>query len=150
MNGRLATRIYKSMFFATGVLLSLVTAAIIWFSLMWFVAGSGILQMWTGAHFITYTIGFALSFGLSVSQAEHIPEVIYRVSQFGNKLLFLIPLSTGFRAISDALFPSRPFTLGDVTMNSVEVFTYATAAALVLFLLFAILSRMAEKRVEDG
>jgi hypothetical protein len=146
----LTSRRYKTPFFATGAILSLLTAAIIWFSLMWFVAGSGMLQMWTGAHLITFTIGFVLSFGLSVSQAEHIPEVIYRASQFGSKILILIPLSTGFRAISDTLFPSRPFKLGDIKMNSVEVFTYATAAALVLFLLFAILSRMADKRVENG
>jgi len=146
----LTSKRYKTTYFATGAILSLLTAAIIWFSLMWFVAGSGILQMWTGAHLITFMIGFVLSFGLSVSQAEHIPEVIYRASQFGSKILILIPMSTGFRAISDTLFPSRPFTLGDITMNSVEVFTYATAVALVLFLLFAILSRMADKRVEAG
>lgn len=104
--------------------------------------------MWTGAHLITFTIGFVLSFGLSVSQAEHIPEVIYRASQFGSKIFILIPLSTGFRAISDTLLPSRPFTLGDITMNSVEVFTYITAVALVLFLLFTISGWLAEKRAE--
>ncbi len=146
----MTSRIYKTLFFGIGALLSVVNATIFWFFLMWFVAGSGILQMWTGVHLITFTIGFVLSFGLSVSQAEHIPEVIYRGSQFGSKILFLIPLSTGFRAISDALIPSRPFTLGDITMNSVEVFTYTTAAAMGLFLVFEILSRLAEKRVENG
>ena len=142
------SRTYIILFFTTGALLSTVTAAIFWFSLMWFVAGSGILQMWAGAHGITFAIGFVLSFGLAVSQAEHIPEVIYRASQFGSKILILIPLSTGFRAISDTLLPSGSLLLGNVEMNSVEVFTYSTALALLLFLLFTILSWLAEKRAE--
>ena len=139
---------YKVLFYSIGALLSAVTAAIFWFSLMWFVAGSNLLQMWTGAHLITFAIGFFLSFGISVSQAEHIPEVIYRACQFGSKVLFLIPLSTGFRAISDTLLPSDSHSLGGVEKNSVEVFTYATSLALLLFLLFSIFSWLAEKRAE--
>ena len=141
---------YKTLFYTTGALLSVVNATIFWFSMMWFVAGSGMLQMWTGVHLITFTIGFILSFGISVLQAEHIPEVIYRACQLGSKALILIPLSTGFRAISDSLLPSSNLSIGDFEMNSVEVFTYATALAMVFFLLFTIFSWLAEKRGETG
>jgi len=126
----------------------MVTAAIFWFSLMWFVAGSDLLQMWTGANLITFAIGFVLSFGMSVSQAEHIPEVIYRACQFGSKVLFLIPISTGFRAISDTLISSDNLSVGNFELNSVEVFTYATALAMLLFLLFTLFSWLAEKKSE--
>jgi hypothetical protein len=141
---------YNTLFFATGALLSVLIAAIFWFSLMWYVAGSGLFQMWTAVHLITFTIGFVLSFGLSVSQAEHIPEVIYRASQLGSKAIFLIPVSTGFRAISDSLLPSANLSIGEVEFNSVEVFTYATSLALVLFLIFTLFSWLAEKRGEAG
>jgi len=117
---------------------------------MWFVAGSGMLQMWTGAHLITVSIGFGISFGLSVVQAEHIPEVIYRATQLGSKVLFLIPVSTGFRAISDAVLPSDSFSLGNLEISSAEIFAYTTVLAMVLFLLFTIASWLAEKRAEDG
>ena len=139
---------YKTLFYATGALLSVVNAALFWFSLMWFVAGSGMLQMWTGVHLITFTIGFVLSFGISVIQAEHIPEVIYRACQLGAKALFLIPLSTGFRAISDSLLPSANLSIGELEFNSVEVFTFATALAMLLFLLFTLFSWLAEKKSE--
>lgn len=137
---------YKTLFFSIGALLSVVTALIFWFSLMWFVAGSGMLQMWTGAHLITFVVGFVLSFGLSVVQAEHIPEVIYRASQLGCNALFLIPLSTGFRAVSAIQRPSDSLTLGNVDLSSAEVFAYATTLALVLFLLFTLLSWLSEKK----
>jgi len=144
----LTTPRYKTLFYSIGALLSVVTAAIFWFSLMWFVAGSEMLQMWSGAHLITFTIGFILSFGLSVVQAEHIPEVIYRASQLGSKVLFLIPVSTGFRAVSDAVLPSGSFTLGSFDLSSAEVFAYATVLAMVLFLLFTVASWLAEKKAE--
>jgi hypothetical protein len=146
---KLTTPRYNTLFYSIGALLSVVTATIFWFSLMWFVAGSDLLKMWLGAHLITFTIGFVLSFGLSVVQAEHIPEVIYRASQFGSKVLFLIPASTGFRAISDTLLPSGSFTLGSFDLSSAEVFAYATSLALVLFLLFTISGWLAEKRSEQ-
>lgn len=141
---------YNILFYSIGALLSVLNAAIFWFSLMWFVAGSGILQMWIGAHLITFTVGFVLSFGISVLQAEHIPEVIYRACQLGSKTLILIPISTGFRAISDTLLHSDNLSIGDFEMSSVEVFTYATALAMVFFLLFTIFSWLAEKRSETG
>ena len=106
------------------------------------------MQMWMGAHLITVAIGFGISFGLSVIQAEHIPEVIYRATQLGSKVLFLIPISTGFRAISDAVMPSDSFSLGSADLSSAEVFAYATTLALVLFLLFTIASWLAEKKSE--
>jgi hypothetical protein len=127
-----------------------VNATIFWFSLMWFVAGSGLIQMWTGAHLITFLIGFILSFGVSVSQAEHIPEVIYRGSQFGTRILYLIPITTGFRAISDTLLSSGFLSIGDVEMSSVEVFTYGTAIAIGLFLLYTVSGWLAEKNAEVG
>jgi len=144
----LTTPKYNTLFYSIGALLSVVTAAIFWFSLMWFVAGSGMLQMWMGAHLITVAIGFGISFGLSVVQAEHIPEVIYRATQLGSKVLFLIPMSTGFRAISDAVLPSDSFSLGGVDLSSAEVFAYATSLAIGLFLLFTLTSWLAEKRAE--
>ena len=128
----------------------MVNAAIFWFSLMWFVAGSALLQMWTGAHLITFLIGFIFSFGVSVSQAEHIPEVIYRGSQFGTRILFLIPISTGFRAISDTLLSSGFLSIGDINISSVEVFTYGTALAIGLFIFFIIFGWLAEKKAEVG
>ncbi|REL24916.1 hypothetical protein DYD21_15435 [Rhodohalobacter sp. SW132] len=139
---------YNTLFYSIGALLSVVTAAIFWFSLMWFVAGSDMLQMWMGAHVITVAIGFGISFGLSVVQAEHIPEVIYRATQLGSKVLFLIPMSTGFRAISDTVLPSDSFSLGNLEISSAEMFAYTTVLAMVLFLLFTITSWLAEKRAE--
>jgi hypothetical protein len=141
---------YRLLFLLTGALLSGVNAAIFWFCLMWFVAGTGLPQMWIGAHLVTLLIGFVLSFGISVVQAEHIPEVIYRACQLGSKALFLIPLSTGFRAIADSLLPSSPLTIGRFEMSSVDVFTFATALAMALYLLFAIMIWLAERRSEAG
>jgi hypothetical protein len=141
---------YKSLFFITGALLSGVNATIFWFSLMWFVAGSGLMQMWIGAHLVTLGIGFALSLGISVLQAEHIPEVIYRSCQLGSKAVLLIPASTAFRAISDSLLPSENFSIGGRQFDSVEVFTLATALAMLLFVLFTLFSWLAEKRMESG
>lgn len=138
----------KTLFYSVAASLSVVIAVIFWFSLMWFVAGSGMLQMWTGAHLITFTIGFILSFGLAVIQAEHIPEMIFRSSQLGGKALFLIPLSTGFRAVSDTVLPSGSFTLGSVEISYSEVFAYSTSLAIGLFLLFTLSSWLAEKRAE--
>lgn len=146
LHSNLTTPKYNTLFYFIGALLSVVTAAIFWFSLMWFVAGTGMLQMWMGAHLITVAIGFGVSFGLSVIQAEHIPEVIYRASQLGSKALFLIPISTGFRAISDTVLTSDSLTIGSVDLSSAEMFAYATVLALVLFLLFSITSWLAEKR----
>ena len=117
---------------------------------MWFVAGSDLLQMWPGTHLVTFAIGFALSLGLSLIQAEHIPEVIYRASQLGSKVVFLIPVSTGFRAISDSLLPSGYLMIGNRQFDSVEVFTLATALAIVLFVCFTLFSWLAEKREEVG
>jgi hypothetical protein len=128
----------------------LVNAIAFWFSLLWFVAGSALLQMWTGAHLITFLIGFILSFGVSVSQAEHIPEVIYRASQFGTRILFLIPISTGFRAISDAMLPAGFLYIGDIEMSSSEVFTYASSLAIGLFILYTITGWLAEKKADAG
>lgn len=136
----------NTLFFGTGAFLSVIIAAIFWFSLMWFVAGSGLFEMWTAVHLITFTIGFVLSFGLSVSQAEHIPEVIYRASQLGSKAVFLIPVSTGFRAITDSILPAANLLIGEAEFNSVDVFAYATSAALVLFLIFSALSWWVEKK----
>lgn len=137
---------YRVQFYLTGALLSGVNAAIFWFSLMWFVSGSGLTQMWLGAHLVTFIIGFTLSLGISLVQAEHISEVIYRASQLGSKALFLIPISTGFRAITDSLLPSSPLAIRDIELSSVDVFTYATASAMVLFAILTLLSWMAEKR----
>jgi hypothetical protein len=117
---------------------------------MWFVAGSDLLQMWTGTHMVTFAIGFALSLGLSLIQAEHIPEVIYRASQLGSKVVFLIPASTGFRAISDSLLPSGYLMIGNRQFDSVEVFTLATALAIVLFVMFTLFSWLADKRAKTG
>lgn len=139
---------HKYMYFATGVFFGLINATIFWFSLMWFVAGSGLMQMWVGAHLITFAIGFTLSFAISLVQAEHIPEVIYRSCQLGSKAVLLIPASTGFRAISDSLLPSGNLLIGGRQFNSVEVFTLATALALLLFVIFTLFSWLAEKRVE--
>lgn len=116
---------------------------------MWFVAGSGLPQMWIGAHLVTLVIGFTLSLGISVVQAEHIPEVIYRASQLGSKAVFLIPASTAFRAISDSLLPSGGLTIGGRQFDSVEIFTLATATAMVLFVLFTLIGWLAEKRGKE-
>jgi len=115
---------------------------------MWFVAGSDLLHMWPGTHLATFTIGFTLSLGLSLIQAEHIPEVVYRASQLGSKVVFLIPASTGFRAISDSLLPSGYLMIGSRQFNSVEVFTMATALAIVLFVMFTLFSWLANKRAD--
>lgn len=115
---------------------------------MWFVAGSGMLQMWAGAHLITFTIGFMLSFGLAVIQAEHIPEVIFRSSQLGSKALYLIPMSTGFRAVSDTFLPSGSFTFDNIEISSTQVFAYSTSMAIGIFLLLTLTSWLAEKRAE--
>jgi hypothetical protein len=131
-------------------LFGLLNASIFWFSLMWFVAGSDLLQMWGGTHMVTFAIGFALSLGLSLIQAEHIPEVIYRASQLGSKVVFLIPLSTGFRAITDSLLPSGYLSVGSRQFNSVEVFTLGTASAMALFVLFTLFSWLAEKKSKKG
>jgi len=122
-------------------------ATIFWFSLMWFVSGTGMLQMWFGSHLITFVIGFTLSFGISAVQTKHIPEVIFGASQLGSKAVFLIPVSTAFRAISDSLLPSDNLSIGSYQFDSVEVFAVANSIAIVLFVLFTIFSWLAEKSV---
>lgn len=117
---------------------------------MWFVAGSGMLQMWAGAHLITFTIGFMLSFGLAVIQAEHIPEVIFRSSQLGSKALYLIPMSTGFRAVTDLMMPSGHLSVIGRQFDYAEVFAIATSSAIVLILLFTIINWLAERSVNAG
>lgn len=102
--------------------------------------------MWIGAHLVTLMIGFVLSLGISLVQAEHIPEVVYRASQLGSKALFLIPFSTGFRALSDSLLPTSSLTIANMELSSVDVFTYATASAMALFAILSLLSWVAEKR----
>lgn len=145
----LTTLQYRTLLILTGAFLSSVNAAIFWFSLMWFVAGTGLPQMWAGVHLVTFAIGFILSFGISVVQAEHIPEVIYRACQLGSKALFLIPLSTGFRAISDSLLSLSPLTIHKFEMSSVDIFTIATAMAMVMYLVFAVTIWLTEKGIEN-
>lgn len=108
------------------------------------------LQMWYVTHLITFTIGFTLSFGISAVQAKHIPEVIFGASQLGSKAVFLIPISTGFRAISDSLLPSDDLSFGSYQFDSVEIFAVANSTAIVLFVLFTIFSWLAEKSVDAG
>lgn len=107
------------------------------------------LQMWIVIHLITFTIGFSLSFGISAFQAEHIAEVIYRACQLGSKAVFLIPISTAFRAITDSLQPSGYLSIGGRQFDSVEVFAVANSLAILLFLLFTLLSWLAEKSVDE-
>lgn len=137
---------YITLYLITAVLFGMVNGAIFWFSLMWFVAGSDLLQMWSGIHLITFAIGFTLSFGISAFQAEHIPEVVYRSSQLGSKAVILIPASTAFRAFRDTLLPSGKLSIGGHQFNSVEVFTLGTVIAILLFVLFSVISWLADKR----
>ncbi len=105
-------------------------------------------QMWVVVHLITFFVGFALSYGLSAIQAEHLPEVIFRACQLGSKVVFLIPLSTTFRSISDLLLPSGTLSIGGRHFDSVEVFAVANSLAIVLFVLFTLFSWLAEKRID--
>jgi len=145
----LIARKYKTLFLITAAFFGVINATIFWFSLMWFVSGTDILQMWVVVHLITFSIGFSLSFGISAVQAEHIPEVIYRSSQLGSKAIFLIPMSTAFRAISDSLLPSGNLSILGRHFNSVEVFAFATSTAILLFVLFTLISWLAEKSVDE-
>jgi len=117
---------------------------------MWFASGSNFLQMWTAVHLITFGIGFSLSFGISAVQAKHIPEVIYRSCQLGSKAVILIPISTGFRAISDVLLPSGYLSIGGRQFDYPEVFAFATSSAIVFFLLFTLFSWLAERSIDVG
>lgn len=106
------------------------------------------LQMWVIVHLITVFVGFSLSFGISAFQAEHIAEVIYRACQLGSKAVFLIPISTAFRAITDSLQPSGYLSIGGRLFASVEIFAVANSLAIALFLLFTLFSWLAEKSVD--